>query len=89
LPGREEIAMRDDPPGPKRRSLQTNSSEAIMADQTSQPGSGDVADERGEVTPREIPGHAVIAPDAGIDATATHEPSKPISMSAGSQAQPD
>jgi hypothetical protein len=46
-----------------------------MADQTSKPGSGDVADERGEVTPGEMPGHAVIAPDAGIDAPTTHESS--------------
>jgi len=46
-----------------------------MADQTSKPGSGDVADERGEITPGEMPGHAVIAPDAGIDAPATHESS--------------
>ena len=44
-----------------------------MADQTSKPGSGDVADERGKVAPGEMPGHAVIAPDAGLDAPATHE----------------
>ncbi len=46
-----------------------------MANEASKPDPSDVADERGKVAPSEMPGHAVIAPDAGIDAPATHESS--------------
>jgi hypothetical protein len=46
-----------------------------MANQTSTPSPNDVADERGRITPGEMPGEPPMAPDNGIDAAATHESS--------------